>query len=409
MKISSYTSLFDDWELLEASLKSIDPLVEEIVVVDGAYNWMRPSFGSSRRDVTRSLDPVYDVLSTFGSKVRVITGVWENELEKRMAGFEACSNRHVFRHDADEVLYLDQPALERFFRSGLGVAEMTMPIYAAPGWIIATNRARIERQSCLFDRSVISARDHLSYLWLVISSEERQSLAGRDRGQVFQEAIAFNAHLTHWRPPATAVNRARFYVLNYIRSSGKLGWYPSFTYSAESGFSDLFSEIDPETFTDICYGNPIVAGPPAMENRVLHSSPLSPDQESILVPLREGFFRGLASLNGTLSARPRAIARGTEYFLDVSTPESVDNLAQGGSVHLQFSDQVAACKVSMISLGTSEPHLTCGDLDFAISGREVSFAVAALPDGSDRPLQRAICISAWGEAKSPTMTFKSIR
>lgn len=243
MKISSYISLFDDWELLEASLKSIDPLVEEIVVVDGAYNWMRPSFGSSRRDVTRSLDPVYDVLSTFGGKVRVITGVWENELEKRVAGFEACSNRHVFRHDADEILYLDQPALERFFRSGLGVAEMTMPIYAAPGWIIAMNPARIERQSCLFDRSVISARDHLSYLWLVLSSEERQSLAGRDRGQVFQETIAFNAHLTHWRPPATAVNRARFCVLNYVRSSGKLGWYPSFTYSAESGFRTCFRRL----------------------------------------------------------------------------------------------------------------------------------------------------------------------
>ncbi len=406
MKISSYISLFDDWELLDAALKSIAPLVDEIVVVDGAYKWMAPFFGCIDRDVTRSVDAVRDVLSTYGEKVRVITGVWENELHKRKAGFEACRHRYIFRHDADEVMYFNMPALERFFRSGFGVAEMEMPTYAAPGWIIAPGHHQLPRQSFLFDGNLINADQHLTHLWLILSPEEARLRADRDRDQVFHEPVAFNAHLTAWRPPSSAVSRARFYVLNYIRTVGTLPWYPSFTYGPGSGFAELFSRIDPRAFLDILRGDPIVSGLPNLDNGVMRASPLSADQEAVLLPLWANFLHELTMQNASLATRPRAVARGQQHYMDVSTPESVSALEQAGRVCLRFSDELSACQVQIVSLTVAAPHLTSHDLDLDVSGREVSFIVPPLPEGSDRPPRRAIRVSPWGVQGSPILHFQ---
>ena len=60
-KISGYISIFDDWDILPDALKSIDSLVDEIVVVDGAYDWIVPYLEG--RDGLRSRDEGYDALS----------------------------------------------------------------------------------------------------------------------------------------------------------------------------------------------------------------------------------------------------------------------------------------------------------------------------------------------------------
>jgi hypothetical protein len=406
MKISCYISLFDDWELLEASLKSVESVADEIVVIDGAYKWMTPFFNGSNRDITRSVDAVYDVLAAFGTKVRVVTGTWDNEVHKRTVGFENCRYRYVLRHDADEVLYVDQLALERFFGSGLGVAEVEIPLYAAPGWVISDSHDAFQRVSSLFDKNLISAVQHLSHLWLVLLPGEANSLERRETEQVFNESVAFNAHLTSWRPPATAVSRARFYVLNYIRHVGKLPWYPSFTYSAEGGFSDFFSKIDPRTFTDILCGDPIVSAPPDPGNGVVRPSPLSFDQEQVLMPLWSNFGHEAASLNRTLAFRSRAMASGINYHVDASNNESIHALEQDGRIRFVFSDTLTACNVKSVSLHTVAPYFIRQDLDPTISGNEVSFVLPQLPSGPDRPLRRAIYIAAWSAERSPIIHFR---
>src|SRR5918998_598977 len=102
--ISAYLSVFDDWQLLGPSMASIEPLVDEIVVVDGAYAWVAPHLEPGR-DPARSDARVRDVLAPFAGKTRFIEGVWRDEMEKRMAGYAACRGRWVLKADADEIVF----------------------------------------------------------------------------------------------------------------------------------------------------------------------------------------------------------------------------------------------------------------------------------------------------------------
>jgi tetratricopeptide (TPR) repeat protein/organic radical activating enzyme len=407
--ISAYVNLFDDWELLDAALNSIAPMVDEIVVVDGAYKWMTPFFARLERDPTKSVDNVYDVLSKYSSKVRTITGIWDNELHKRMAGFDACRNRYVFRHDADEVITFHETAMERFFRSGLGVAEMDMPTVLAPGWINADNHDRLQRQSCLFDSNLVNAKQHLSHLWLILPPEEAAARETRDTSLVYRESIAFNAHLTCWRPPATSVNRARFYVLNFIRSSGTLPWLKNFAYGDGVDFSDLFDRIAPADFQDILRGDPIVAAPPDLTNGVVRAWTMTEAQRQALAPLWAGLHRGLAALNDSLAAEPRAMARGSRYYMDITTAESLGALVHDDVARFDFSDQLTAAEARVVSLGSTEPYVRTDPLDVQFSGSELSVFIPPFAGRADALLRRAICISAWGAAREPIMHFRLLR
>src|SRR5215213_10730832 len=99
MLISAYLSIFDDWDILRPAMQSIAPLVDEIVVVDGAYEWMLPYFEASGRNPERSDPRVAECLEPFRHKTRFVNGVWKNELVKRAAGFEACTHQYVLRAD----------------------------------------------------------------------------------------------------------------------------------------------------------------------------------------------------------------------------------------------------------------------------------------------------------------------
>ena len=115
MKASAYLSIFDDWDILPTALVTIYDRVDEIVVVDGAYDWMVPFFRGGGRDPSVMLPELRDALSPFAPKLRFVSRLWRNEMEKRRAGYEACSHRFIYRVDADEVLFFDEVALERFF------------------------------------------------------------------------------------------------------------------------------------------------------------------------------------------------------------------------------------------------------------------------------------------------------
>ena len=41
-KFSAYLSIYNDWDILAWTLRSIASYVDELVVVDGAYEWMAP-------------------------------------------------------------------------------------------------------------------------------------------------------------------------------------------------------------------------------------------------------------------------------------------------------------------------------------------------------------------------------
>jgi len=376
---SAYLSIFDDWELLAESLASIDPYVDEIVVVDGAYRWLADLVRREGRDPSRSLPQVYEKLEPFGTKIRVIPGIWDNELQKRLAGYDGCSHRHIYRVDADEILFFNESAYSAFFLSDKAVAEMEMPVYVAPGIIRATrSSSRIERQALLFDREKITAADHLGYLWLVLPESEDAVRSRADAAAIFPEPIAFNAHLTHWRPPATALNRARFYVLNYVRRGGDVPWLAPSPVEGEDALVDRLRDTDPALISDILLGHDIVAGPLPMEGFVLQRSPLTSLQEKRFEHLYRQFLDGLAHNNQSLMKAKRTLAAGNDYYLDLSTPAAVAPFQVGDQFKIIFDKAIAGCRAVLISL-TGERGFVTTYITPEVGTDAFSFPTSKLP------------------------------
>lgn len=400
-KTSAYLSVFDDWQLLGAAIASIAPRVDEIVVVDGAYRWMAPFLQAVGRDPSQSDPRVREALAPFESKLRWINQLWDNEMHKRAAGYAACSHRYIYRVDADEVLFFDEAALERCFAGAAAVAEMAMPIVVAPGLIRGEPGHRVERQGLLFDRGQISPVEHLAYLWLVLTPEERAQVGSPEPGRVFAEPIAFNAHLTHWRPPDSAVARARFYVLNYLRQGAPVHLAPGFNYTEAAGFDGFLRAVPAETLTQYLMGHAIVAGAPKLEGRQLIASPLTPNQEAAYSSLYTRYLDSLAALNADLSRRPRAVARGDFVHIDLSTPAAIAPFERDGLLHLVFSNAVAAAKVELMVLHPAAPWETVTPLPHGVAGGTVSFA---LP-GHGAAVRLTLRIAVWTHADDIFLTM----
>ena len=114
-KSSAYLSIYNDWDILPSALRSIASHVDELVVVDGAYEWMVPYLTMQGLDPTRSDPRVYAALEASGIPFRVISHTWKHEPEKRLAGYEAFTHDFIYRVDADEIMFFDEPALEAAF------------------------------------------------------------------------------------------------------------------------------------------------------------------------------------------------------------------------------------------------------------------------------------------------------
>ena len=355
---SAYLCVFDDWHLLYAAIASIAPRVDEIVVVDGGYAWMAPFLTANGRDPARSDPRVAEALAPFADKLVWINQVWTNEVQKRAAGYAACRHRHIYRVDSDEVLFFDEDALARFFASDAAVAEMDMPIAVSPALIRGEPGARIERQALLFDRDRIGPMEHLGYLWLVLPPAERAQLGEPVSARIFADPIAFNAHLTHWRPPATAVNRARFYVLNYLREGTALHFAPHAAYTPADGFAALLDIIPAGRLTEYLMGHAIVAGAPGLQGRGLIPTPLAPAQIATFAPLYDACLAALAALNADLAVRPRTIVRGDGVLIDISTPAALAPFLRDGRIHLRFSLPLAAAQVGLLTLWSQAPWET---------------------------------------------------
>lgn len=394
MHVSAYINVFDDWDILGPALAAAAPFVKEIVVVDGAYRWMCPILEALGRDPARSDSRVAEVAAPFGSKVRFLHGVWDNECSKRAAGYAACTERFIMRLDADEILFVDTPALGRFFASGSAVAEMEIPIYLAPGWVRGKRDGKkiwtnFERSALLFDRKQIDAQAHLSYLWLMVSEAEQSGLAPRNPALVSKEPVAFGAHLTHWRCASTAACRARFYVSNYLRE-----------HMQDQLRGIVASSAAPSLWMECLLGHAIVAGWPEMAGWEARPTPLSDVQESTFAHLYAAFLDNLTELNARLSQSPRSVTAGDFQYLDISSPKALAALqVQSDQLRVHVDHDFAEIKAELLTLRTGAPAIVMVSLPVAVDRNIATFRIP-----SDQTpgiiLRRVLRIRCWDVVNS---------
>lgn len=360
MGISGYLSVFNDWDLLPATLESVTPFLDELVVVDGAYRWMEPLLASQGIDAARSDQRVYSALETSSCPVRVINATWADELEKRTAGFDACNRRWVLRIDADED-WSNVDFSEVRVPEGRAVGQIEIPLQLTPTMIRSFIDADgddqpVERLGVLFDSQHVDARAHLSYLWLVLGDEKTRLLPHRS-DLVSRDSLGFCSHLANWRTPETSLSRARFYVMNYMRQAGEVHWAPGVTCAWQDGFASIFSVVPPRAFDQYLLTHEIVSGIPPMSSAVVRQ--VSADNAPSLAPMYDRYLSSLSELNQAIRIEPWAFAADTDSVIDISTDASRSQFAiDNGKLSLRFDAPVAGASATVSSLldGTAPVH-----------------------------------------------------
>jgi hypothetical protein len=403
-RFSAYLSIYNDWEILGLTLPSIAPWIDELVIVDGAYRWMVPFLQAIGVDPERSDPRVLQATADLNIPVKVVNGLWDDEIAKRTAGYNACAHRYIFRLDADEYITFHDAELDAFLAGGHAAAAMEMPLFVAPGWFRAQSmNAPIERQGLLFDGKKISAQAHLRYLWLVLGKQDLPA-TNDNLPMPFERPIAFNAHLSTWRTPATSITRAMFYQLNYFRHHG-FSWMTDAHDAPVTDIGAFCGRIDPMAFRMALLCCNLVVNQVALDGAVLRRSPLSRPDEAALEPRFDAFLESLARLNMQLCSRPHPFVASEKIHLDLSTRAATDALVKQGCISLTFSDEVCAATAGLRVLSACEPWEAMMESDCAVHGNRVTIAIAEPCQVAGRILRRSLELQVRTSSMQPLQTF----
>jgi hypothetical protein len=404
-KFSAYLSIYNDWDMLAGALSSIADKVDELVVVDGAYEWMAPFYAATGRDPEKSDDRVYDILASSGIPYRVIRQGWKNEIEKRVAGFASCEGRYVCRVDSDEIMFFNDDLLDLFFKEGKAVADIETPQLVAPGWMFSGDP--IGRLGFLFDREQIEAKVHLNYLWLVLTSDQRPA-EGQQRAPVFSTPVGYNMHLTEWRSWKTAVNRAAFYHLNYMRGHG----VPFIAELAKEPLIDLgrlFDIVAPATFAETLLTNSIVTGSVEIPNGLaLRQVPLSAAQQAIFNPCYEAYVQELAVLNRRFTETKTSYLGGNVMTFDLSTAEARDAIIRDGVIVIEAGAKILSALAKVNRLSASELRCLSEPVEFAFHENRLTLNLKSLAVEPPSILRTNLQVQIWVEGGPTVDRFQVI-
>jgi hypothetical protein len=283
---------------------------------------------------------------------------------------------------------------------------MSMPNYVAPGWISRANDlSRIERQCFLFDRRQVSSQLHLNYLWLILTADALP-LAGSKPSAVYPEPLAFNAHLTAWRTPTTGVNRATFYMLNWMRQYG-VPWLAELRGQPLTALQALFDIVPPSYFLSSLSRGRIAFGMIEMPTRrSFVPTPLSAEQEAPLKDLYETFLDSLATKNLQAVAEEQSFLNGMPTLLDLSTQTARRAIAHNGMVSLRLSSPLHAAKAQLLTYAISEPSNDVRNLPVQVSGTDVHIELSDLRWGESGMLRQCLEFHVWPVSEEITLRFR---
>lgn len=402
MSISGYLSIYNDWDMLDDVLDSVVGVLDELVVVDGGYAWMADYLEQTGRDPERSNQAMHDVLARFDLPKKVLTGRWNDEVEKRRAGYEACSGDYVLRVDADEIVHFDYDAVLDFVRSDCAMAEFIAALCLSPNRVQSTRQGWLPQVGFLFDRARISALEHLRYLWLVLP-EELQSLVSRyERQPMYPRAVAYGSHLSLLRSPDAALQRAEFYHLLHARSHG----FPWLGGTAPDRIEDsgtLLNYVSAGAFRESLTWTDIYAGWARLDGTPVVSSPLTAEQEA---PVQRHFDRFVASRiddHRRFRREPRSFLNGHALLFEASAPESIVALSGGTDwMELRIVDgAIAAVNARAHAIVDEEPWERSIALPVTFRGDRLDVSLAPLDSLGPGILRRVIEIAVSADDHAP--------
>jgi hypothetical protein len=230
--------LYHDLQFLDDIIGRIYEHVDEIVLIDGPYLYSLEllKLCNLYYDETNKPDELTRIIAKY-PKIKYTFGIFSNEEEKRILGYNSCSHDIILLVDADEFFTIDSNKLTDFlgqqdkFVAGFDIYNMSR---------INIQYNNTVKKFVLFNRLRISADDHLDYLWLVGCKTKEKIMAYMD------------THTSYGTIHHQTLNR------NKHNSIVKFIFYFSLFYKNSNEVPKLFNEYANERLLEICSRNELI-------------------------------------------------------------------------------------------------------------------------------------------------------
>jgi hypothetical protein len=209
-KISVYTILYYDLQFYENIIQKIYDYVDEIIIIDGPYSYAI--------DILKQLNLFYneenkpseleEIIKKY-SKVKYKYVICDNEEEKRIIGYNMCSNNLVLLIDTDEFLNINIDNLNNFINNKDKYVGCSS-IYNMCDYNINFNK--LVKKYILFKKEKISALEHLDYTWLIGCKQNKKNI---DYMCFSEFGIIY--HVTLYRNKKNNIIKFIFYNLLYFK------------------------------------------------------------------------------------------------------------------------------------------------------------------------------------------------
>jgi hypothetical protein len=214
-KISVYTILYHDLQFYEDIIKNIYSIVDEIVIIDGPYSYAIETLKQFNLfyDESNKPDELTKIIKKY-PKIKYKYVVCDTEEEKRMIGYNMCTNNLILLVDTDEFLYININRIRNFIRNNnkfVGCAN----IYNMCDYNVNYNK--LCQKYILFKKEKISALEHLNYTWLIGCKQTE-----KNEDYMFHMPFGLIFHQTLCRNKQNNIVKFIFYILLHFKTNKKL-------------------------------------------------------------------------------------------------------------------------------------------------------------------------------------------
>ena len=238
-KISAYTILYHDLQFYEDIIQYLYDIVDEFIIIDGPYSYAIETLKKFNLFYDEKNKPyeLNEIIEKY-SKVKYKYIICDNEEEKRMIGYNMCSNNLVLLVDTDEFLNIDVNKLNIFINNPTKFV-CCANIYNMCGYNISFNE--LTKKYILFKKQQINALEHLNYTWLIGCKQTEKNVSYMS----FNE-FGLIYHFTLNRNIKNNIVKFIFYVLLYRKNNDQ-------SYNLIDGYNNdsLIKYIKPDEILNI--------------------------------------------------------------------------------------------------------------------------------------------------------------
>ena len=228
-KISVYTILYHDLQFYEDIIKYLYDVVDEIIIIDGPYSYaidVLKKFNLFYNENNKP--PELNELIKKYPKIKYKYVICDTEEEKRMIGYNMCSNDLVLLVDTDEFLNINIEKINTFINNPNKFV-CCADIYNMCDYNVFFGN--LTNKYILFKKTKISALEHLDYTWLIGCKQNKKI-----ESYMCHDAFGLIYHFTLVRNKRNNITKFIFYVLLYRKNHNQ-------PYNLIDGYNndDLFS------------------------------------------------------------------------------------------------------------------------------------------------------------------------